>query len=298
MELGLYPKRQRWYIERFILHGWPWGENSSQITPEPKGPPGLSIWGKLLLVASYEDICHVTGLGRATDHYRLDCMGFTWRTSHRKVLPCEAHMREEKLQYIDLHADAFSLLSVLSDPISSRRHTRPEGALILLVQYVCVNERAAFFVDTIPTCMCVNAWGWSIQLEAISQIRTARASVGIRFSEVLGLPSNIFYSTLLFTGRAERGMGGGGVKEEGRNMIYPSRYLMNLLWVAKLFMSLIAKFLHASLPFLASEPKSNSARRNTHTSAYPYAYTYLTQSRWNLHTQRAHARIHTRLHDD
>lgn len=32
-------------------------------------------------------------------------------------------------------------------------------------------------------------------------------------------------------------------------MIYPSRYLMNLLWVAKLFMNLIAKFLHASLPF-------------------------------------------------
>lgn len=71
-------------------------------------------------------------------------------------------------------------------------------------------------------------------------------------------------------------------------MIYPSRYLMNLLWVAKLFMSLIAKFLHASLPFLASEPKSNSARRkHTHTRAYSYAYTYLTQSRKNLHT-RAH----------
>lgn len=67
---------------------------------------------------------------------------------------------------------------------------------------------------------------------------------------------------------------------------------MNLLWVAKLFMSLIAKFLHASLPFLASEPKSNSARRNTHTRAYPYAYTYLTQSRWNLHTQRAHTHTH------
>lgn len=76
-------------------------------------------------------------------------------------------------------------------------------------------------------------------------------------------------------------------------MIYPSRYLMNLLWVAKLFMSLIAKFLHASLPFLASEPKSNSARRDTHTRAYPYAYTYLTQSHCNLHTQ-----IHTCLHDD
>lgn len=36
------------------------GENSSQITPEPKGPQGLSIWGKLLLAAAYEDICHVT----------------------------------------------------------------------------------------------------------------------------------------------------------------------------------------------------------------------------------------------
>lgn len=69
-------------------------------------------------------------------------------------------------------------------------------------------------------------------------------------------------------------------------MIYPSRYLMNLLWVAKLFMSLIAKFLHASLPFLASEPKSNSARqKHTHTRAYPYAYTYLTQSHENLHTR-------------
>ena len=79
-------------------------------------------------------------------------------------------------------------------------------------------------------------------------------------------------------------------------MIYPSRYLMNLLWVAKLFMSLIAKFLHASLPFLASEPKSNSARRNTHTSAYPYAYTYLTQSRWNLHAQDTHTRACAHTH--
>lgn len=53
-------------------------------------------------------------------------------------------------------------------------------------------------------------------------------------------------------------------KRRVEHMIYPSRFLMNLLWVAKLFMSLIAKFLHASLPLLASEPKSNSARRNTH----------------------------------
>lgn len=71
-------------------------------------------------------------------------------------------------------------------------------------------------------------------------------------------------------------------------MIYPSRYLMNLLWVAKLFMSLIAKFLHASLPFLASEPKSNSAWQNTHTC------TYLTQSHWNLHVcTHAHTQTHT-----
>lgn len=55
------------------------------------------------------------------------------------------------------------------------------------------------------------------------------------------------------------------IVEEGRSMIYPSHYLMNLLWVAKLFMSLITKFLHASIPSLASGPKSNSARRNTHT---------------------------------
>lgn len=58
-------------------------------------------------------------------------------------------------------------------------------------------------------------------------------------------------------------MGEEGARKEGRNMIYPSHYLMNLLWVAKLFMSLIAKFLHASLPFLASETKSNTTRRNT-----------------------------------
>lgn len=58
-------------------------------------------------------------------------------------------------------------------------------------------------------------------------------------------------------------------------MIYPSRYLMNLLWVAKLFMSLIAKFLHASLPFLASEPKSNSARRNTHIHVHPRTHTHI-----------------------
>lgn len=43
---------------------------------------------------------------------------------------------------------------------------------------------------------------------------------------------------------------------------------MNLLWVAKLFMSLVTKFLHASIPSLASGPKSNSAWRNTHARAY------------------------------
>ena len=76
-------------------------------------------------------------------------------------------------------------------------------------------------------------------------------------------------------------------------MIYPSRYLMNLLWVAKLFMSLIAKFLHASLPFLASEPKSNSAlAKYTHTRAYPYAYTYLAQSHWKF-THNTHTDAHT-----
>lgn len=77
-------------------------------------------------------------------------------------------------------------------------------------------------------------------------------------------------------------------------MIYPSRYLMNLLWVAKLFMSLIAKFLHASLSFLASEPKSNSAWRNTHIHVHiGLKYTYLTQSHQNLHTSaqtQPHAR--------
>lgn len=58
---------------------------------------------------------------------------------------------------------------------------------------------------------------------------------------------------------------------------------MNLLWVAKLFMSLIAKFFQASLLFLASEPKSNSAwAEYTHTCACPYEYTYLTQSHQKL----------------
>lgn len=77
-------------------------------------------------------------------------------------------------------------------------------------------------------------------------------------------------------------------------MIYPSRYLMNLLWVAKLFMSLIAKFLHASLPFLASKPKSNSAWvKYTHTCAYTYAYTYLTQSLQHL---RMCTKRHTLTH--
>lgn len=64
------------------------------------------------------------------------------------------------------------------------------------------------------------------------------------------------------------------IVEEGSNMIYPSHYLMNLLWVAKLFMSLITKFLHASIPWLASGPKSNSARQNTRTRAYtPFFFT-------------------------
>lgn len=45
-------------------------------------------------------------------------------------------------------------------------------------------------------------------------------------------------------------------------------------------------------PFLASDPRSNSAWWNTHTArAYPYAYTYLTQSHQNSYT-RTHA--HTR----
>lgn len=51
-------------------------------------------------------------------------------------------------------------------------------------------------------------------------------------------------------------------------MIYPSHYLMNLLRVAKLFMSLITKFLHASIPSLASGSKSNSAGQNTHARAH------------------------------
>lgn len=62
-------------------------------------------------------------------------------------------------------------------------------------------------------------------------------------------------------------------------MIYPSRYLMNLLRVAKLFMSLIAKFFHASLPLLASETKSNTApAKHTGTCAQPSAHTYSAQS--------------------
>lgn len=81
MELGLHPKRQKWSIERFILHGWPWGENSSQITAAPEGPQGLSIWRKLLLAAAYKDVCHVTLRSRATDHYRLECLGFMWHGS-------------------------------------------------------------------------------------------------------------------------------------------------------------------------------------------------------------------------
>lgn len=61
--------------------------------------------------------------------------------------------------------------------------------------------------------------------------------------------------------------GGGEFKEGGRSMIYPSRFLMNLLRVAKLFMSLIAKFLHASLPLLASETKSNTTTAK-HTRSF------------------------------
>lgn len=134
MELGLHPKRQKWYIERFIIHGWPRGEHSHKITPAPKRPQGLSIWRKLLLPAAYEDICHVTGQWRATDHHRLCRSG---DTSHRKVLVCGAIMcvkKRRKLEYIKHHADVdtFSLMSALSDPISltqiykTRMCTHPE----------------------------------------------------------------------------------------------------------------------------------------------------------------------------
>lgn len=142
MELGLHPKRQRWYIERFILHGWPWGENSSQITPVPKGPLGLSIRGKLLLAAAYTRI-FVTSLDDAGQQITIDWTVRVLRDmSHRKVLLCEVGVSaqmclwEEELECINLHADdgAFSLLSILSDPIPWHTYTRPEGALILFVQ--------------------------------------------------------------------------------------------------------------------------------------------------------------------
>lgn len=76
-------------------------------------------------------------------------------------------------------------------------------------------------------------------------------------------------------------------------MIYPSHYLMNLLWVAKLFMSLITKFLHASIPSLASGPKSNSARRNTHGRAYAPFFSPAKPSKLytEVHTQTL---VHTR----
>ena len=53
-------------------------------------------------------------------------------------------------------------------------------------------------------------------------------------------------------------------------MIYPLCDLMNLLWLGKLFMTLTVTFLHAALPFLASDPKSNSAVGYTHTHTHKH----------------------------
>lgn len=117
MELGLYPKRQRWHIERFIPHGWPWGERSRQITPEPEVPWGLSIWGKLLLVAANEDIFHVTGQWRATDQHWLDCSSLTWHVSLKRCcnVKLECARQRRKKEYTHLHADVniISFISVL-----------------------------------------------------------------------------------------------------------------------------------------------------------------------------------------
>lgn len=167
----------------------------------------------------------------------------------------------------------FSLLSVLHDPIPWHRYTKPEGALILFVQYVCVCGCAACIYVLMLVCMHVlSRLEWAIR--RISWIRRARLLVGIKvlWSLRITIRHLLFHPPL--QGEREAKDGGGGVKAEGRNMIYPSRYLMNLLWVAKLFMSLIAKFLHASLPFLASEPKSNSAWWNTHIHVHTRTHTH------------------------
>lgn len=249
MELGLYPKRQMIYREVHPSHA------ATRRKQQPNNTSawwasGHSIWRKLLLMAAYENICHVTGRSRATDHYQLDGSGFFMRRGLRCCCVnvssnvCVRRSRS-KLTYMLMVLFHYCQYHLILFPDTDKHIPEGHWSCILYNQWVYVD---AYLVHE-HLHVCMHVFSRSEQLRVVSWIRIARVSVGIRFSEVSGLPSSIFYSILLFGVREKPGMGEEGVKEEGRNMIHPSRDLMNLLWLAKLFMSLIAKFLHASLPF-------------------------------------------------
>lgn len=139
---------------------------------------------------------------------------FRWHVSLEGVGVWSSNVCEKrrKLQYINPHADVdtFSLMSALSDTDIQEQNMHSSW-----VQYACVRTCATCCVYMLHMCLCAcvilhTEAGWRTQLDAIFWIRTAWVSIGIWFFEVSGLPSNIFYSILLFSGREKRAMGGRG----------------------------------------------------------------------------------------
>lgn len=171
----------------------------------PKGPLGLSIWGKLLLAAAYTRI-FVTSLDDAGQQITIDwTVRVLCDTSHKKVLLCEVSVSaqtcvcEEELEYINLHADdgAISLLSILSDThIHKARRCADPVCTISIRMWMC-----SFL------CICVIYVFVQVGIQLDAYLRSEQHEVGISLSEVSDYCPDIFYSILLFRVREKRGMG-------------------------------------------------------------------------------------------